>query len=82
MAAHRIQVNALTDYVTGYLRYGHYKGIIDLNDEEFEKFKQNPIKFLNEGDFDLNFIIDDYRIEDIEDIGEICDVEYNDLSAI
>lgn len=48
MAMHRIRVNALTDYVTGYLRYGqHYKGIIDLNDEEFEEFKQNPIKFLN-----------------------------------
>lgn len=76
---HRIQVNALTDYVMGYLRYGHYEGLINLNDEEFEEFKKNPIKFLDDNDIDLDFIVDDYRIEDI---GAICDVEYNDLSAI
>lgn len=79
MTIHRVKINALTDYVTGYLRYGHYKGIINLNDEEFEEFKQNPIKFLNEGDFDLDFVVDGYCVEDI---GEICDIEYNDLSAI
>lgn len=64
----------------GHLRYGHYEGLINLNDEEFKEFEKNPIKFLNKNDFDLNFfVVDDYRIEDI---GEICDVEYNDLSAI
>ena len=79
MAIHRVQIKALTDYVMGHLRYGHYEGLINLNDEEFKEFIENPTKFLSNGDFDLNFVVDDYRIEDI---GEICDVEYNDLSAI
>ena len=63
----------------GHLRYGHYEGLINLNDEEFKEFEKNPINFLSKNNFDLNFVVDDYRIEDI---GEICDVEYNDLSAI
>ena len=79
MAIHKVQINALTDYVMGYLRYGHYEGLISLNDEEFKEFEKNPINFLNKNNFDLNFVVDDYRIEDM---GEICDVEYNDLSAI
>ena len=79
MAIHKVQINALTDYVMGYLRYGHYEGLINLNDEEFKEFEKNPINFLNKNNFDLNFVVDDYRIEDM---GEICDVEYNDLSAI
>ena len=79
MAIHKVQINALTDYVMGYLRYGHYEGLINLNDEEFKEFEKNPINFLSKNDFDLNFVVDDYCIEDI---GEICDVEYNDLSAI
>ena len=79
MAIHKVQINALTDYVMGYLRYGHYEGLINLNDEEFKEFEKNPINFLNKNNFDLNFVVDDYRIEDM---GEICNVEYNDLSAI
>ena len=79
MAIHKVQINALTDYVMGYLRYGHYEGLINLNDEEFKEFEKNPINFLNKNNFDLNFVVDDYHIEDI---GEICNVEYNDLSAI
>ena len=79
MAIHKVQINALTDYVMGYLRYGHYEGLINLNDEEFKEFEKNPINFLSKNNFDLNLVIDDYRIEDR---GEICDVEYNDLSAI
>ena len=79
MAIHKVQINALTDYVMGYLRYGHYEGLINLNDEEFKEFEKNPINFLSKNNFDLNFVVDDYRIEDR---GEICDVKYNDLSAI
>ena len=45
MAIHKVQINALTDYVMGYLRYGHYEGLINLNDEEFKEFEKNPIIF-------------------------------------
>ena len=44
-----------------------------------KNLKKNPINFLSKNNFDLNFVVDDYRIDDR---GEICDVEYNDLSAI
>ena len=57
MAIHRVQINALTDYVMGYLRYGHYEGLINLNDEEFKEFEKNPINFLSKNNFDLNFVI-------------------------
>lgn len=79
MSMHRVKINASTDYVMGYLRYGHYEGLINLDDEEFKEFEKNPINFLSKNNFDLHLVVDDYRIEDI---GEICDVEYNDLSAI
>lgn len=42
---HRVKINASTDYVMGYLRYGHYEGLINLNDEEFKEFEKNPINF-------------------------------------
>ena len=79
MAIYRVKIKPPTDYVMGYLRYGHYEGLINLNDEEFKEFEKNPINFLSKNNFDLNFVVDDYRIEDK---GEICDVEYNKLSAI
>lgn len=79
MSIHRVKIKAPTDYVMGYLRYGHYEGLINLNDEEFKEFEKNPINFLSKNNFDLHLVVDDYSIEDI---GEICDVEYNDLSAI
>lgn len=80
MAIHRVKINASIDYVAGHLRYGHYEGLINLNDEEFKDFEKNPIEFLiNKDNFNLNFVVDDYCIEDM---GEICNVEYNDLSAI
>lgn len=80
MAIYRVKIKAPIDYVImGHLRYGHYEGLINLSDEEFKEFEKNPIEFLSKDNFDLNFVVDDYRIEDI---GEICDVKYNDLSAI
>ena len=79
MSIYRVKIKPPTDYVMGHLRYGNYEGLINLNDEEFKEFEKNPINFLSKNNFDLNLVIDDYRIEDR---GEICDVEYNDLSAI
>ena len=79
MSIYRVKIKAPTDYIMGYLRYGHYEGLINLNDEEFKEFEKNPINFLSKNNFDLNFVVDDCRIEDI---GNMCYVEYNDLSEI
>ena len=86
MVIHKVQINVLIDYVMGYLRYGHYEGLINLNDKEFKEFEKNPINFLSKNNFNLNCVVNNYRIEDDdyrrENIIAICDVKYNDLSAI
>lgn len=72
----KIDVRANYDWVQGYLRYGHRKGVIDIPDEDFELFKQDPRKYLIKKDWicDLPFFLDDYRLEDH---GNIIEVNYN-----
>lgn len=71
--AHKIYIEAPVEYVMGYIRYGHYEGEIELSDEEFEKFKENP----DEAFYDLyltdslDLLVDDYTVEGIGDIIEI-----------
>lgn len=67
---HKIFVNANAEYVMGHLRYGHYEGTLDLTDEEFKEFKENPTDFLNKHDchYDFEFFIDDWEIDDIGDM--------------
>ena len=40
----KILIDAPLEYVAGHLRYGHLEGVIEVPDEEFEKFKKNPRK--------------------------------------
>lgn len=42
----KILIDAPLEYVAGHLRYGHLEGVIEVPDEEFKKFKENPIDFL------------------------------------
>lgn len=55
------------DYIRGHLRYGHKEGIVELTDEEYAKFKENPKAFIEDTDIDdeLNFVLDDYEIDDV-----------------
>ncbi len=58
------------DYVQGYLRMGHLE--MELNDEDFEKFKSFELRdqkawLRGEGRVE----IDDYSVNDIGDITEI-----------
>jgi hypothetical protein len=46
------------DYVQGHLRYGHRKGIVEVESEE--ELKQ----MIEDGDLDLDVIVDDYEIDD------------------
>jgi hypothetical protein len=70
---HKIQIKIPVEYIMGHLRYGHYEGIIDLTDEEYEKFKKSPKDWIEsvDGLSYLNFVIDDYRIDDIGPIEEV-----------
>ena len=64
-----MKIVADVDYVTGHLRDGHWE--LELNDEEYNEYKnlseEDKISWIEDG----NFIIDDYRIYDIGTITEI-----------
>lgn len=58
------------DYVYGYLRYGHLE--LELNDEDFEKFKSLSLKEQKEWLWNEEAVkVDDYRVEDCGSITEI-----------
>ena len=62
----KILIDAPLEYVVGHLRYGHLEGVIEVSDEEFEKFKENPIDFLYDNEYidELDLLIDDWEIDD------------------
>lgn len=71
----KVKFDIPLEYVFGYLKYGHKEGILELTEEEFNRLKEDPKKFIYEEDIlsNLNLIIDDY---DIEDYGGIESIEY------
>lgn len=62
----KILIDAPLEYVAGHLRYGHLEGIITITDEEFEKFKENPIDFLYDNEYtdELDLLVDDWEVDD------------------
>ena len=60
----KILIDAPLEYVAGHLRYGHLEGVIEISDEEFDKFKENPIDFLNDNEYidELDLLFDDWEI--------------------
>ena len=54
------------DYVQGYLRYGHFEGIVEADSEEDLKRKMKEPGF---NDY-LDLIVDDYSVEDYGDRGD------------
>lgn len=68
-----ISVEAYVDYLMGHLRYGHYEGVINMEDDEFEEFKKNPVQWIANNDYkdDLDFKVDDYEIDGIGNIDEV-----------
>ena len=72
----KIDINANLDYIAGYLRYGHLEGTIDIPEEDIEKFKENPKKYIEDNDYEveLELVVDDWIVNDR---GEIDNVVYN-----
>lgn len=62
----KILIDAPLEYVAGHLRYGHLEGTITITDEEFEKFKENPIDFLYDNEYtdELDLLVDDWEVND------------------
>lgn len=70
----KVFIDAPLDYVAGHLRYGHLEGIVKMTDEEFERFKEDPINFIydNEYEYDgLDLVIDDFEVDDRGSISEV-----------
>lgn len=69
----KVFVDYPVNWIAGHLRYGHKEGSIEMTDEQFEEFKQNPEKWLSDReDIDLELLVDDWEIDDydrdIEDV--------------
>lgn len=74
----KVFIDADLDYIDGYLKYGHYEGIVEFPDEDIEKFKEDPIKYIlykSLTDY-LDILVDDWEINDH---GEITDINYQIL---
>ena len=69
----QVFVRADIDWIMGHLRYGYKQGDLFIPDEEWEEFKTNPAKYLRETGliWDLDLVIDDYRVDDIGPIGDV-----------
>ena len=75
MKKRKVKFNIPLEYVAGHLRYGHKEGILELTEEELKELEKNPIDFVYNQDilYDLDLVIDDYRVEDY---GGILEVKY------
>jgi hypothetical protein len=65
-------VYAPVDYVTGYLRYGHFEAEIEIPDDKLDDEEWIAEKVRRSGEL----LIDDYRIDDY---GEIESLELTKL---
>ena len=66
-------VYAPVDYVTGYLRYGHFEAEIEIPDDKLDDEEWIAETVRRHGDL----IVDDWRVEDYGDIeiGEMTKLE-------
>lgn len=69
----KIKFNIPLEYLIGHLRYGHREGVIELTKEEFEELKKDPVNFIYLYDilYELDLIVDDYRIDDCGPISKV-----------
>lgn len=58
----KFMVTQECDYITGYLRYGHFEGIVEANSlEEAKKIMEEK------GSHDLlSLVVDDYSVDDYD----------------
>ena len=75
---HKLNVTAETKYVMGHLRGGYYNGDLELSEEDYQIFRKDPLAFLlAHQDLweDWSFKVDDYEIDDIGDVWQVCFTE-------
>lgn len=69
----KVRIDAVPEYVSGYLKYGHFEGEVELTEEEFKKLQNDPERAFNELDLssECKLIVDRYEIEDYGDIDQV-----------
>ena len=62
----KVTVSANLDYISGYLRYGHLEGDLNIPDKDLELFKKDPVQYILDNDlqYDLQTVVDDYSIDE------------------
>ena len=75
----KVTVSANLDYISGYLRYGHLEGDLDIPDEDLELFKEDPVQYILDNDlqYDLQTVVDDYSIDEKGDIIDVSILSIN-----
>lgn len=69
MSEKKYKIKIPVDYIAGYLRYGHFEGIVELTDEEVEQIKNRTMTSKEIANvYNLNLIVDDYRVNDYGDL--------------
>lgn len=71
----KVFISYPVDWISGFLRYGHKEGNVEMTDEEFEQFKNDPVAFLKSNECYLELLVDDFRIADYSD--DIYNVEWS-----
>lgn len=71
---HKLNVTAEVEYVMGHLLGGYYNGDLELSEEDYKIFREDPLAFLlARQDLweDWSFKVDDYEIYDIGNIWRV-----------
>ena len=71
-----IFVKCPVDYINGYIKYGGYKGYLDIPREDEKIFVEDPVKYIIEYDLVKEIEIYIYEVR-IEDVGKIYDADWN-----
>ena len=69
----KVKIDADPEFVSGYLKYGHFEGEVELTEEQFKEFQDNPQEVFKELDLDseCELIIDDFEVYDYGDIDQV-----------
>ena len=75
----KVTVSANLDYISGYLRYGHLEGDLNIPDKDLELFKEDPVQYILDNDlqYDLKTVVDDYSNDEKGDIIDVSILSIN-----
>lgn len=75
----KVTVSANLDYISGYLRYGHLEGDLNIPNKDLELFKEDPVQYILDNDlqYNLQTVVDDYSIDEKGDIIDVSILSIN-----